>query len=57
MSPQIGAPGMTELVIMLFMMVFVWGIPIAIVVWLIITLRAIRQDIAAIRERLEARQD
>jgi hypothetical protein len=57
MSPQIGAPGMTEFVIMLLMMVFVWGIPIAIVVWLIITLRAIRQDIAAIRERLESRQD
>jgi hypothetical protein len=57
MQPSIAAPGMAELVIMLFMMVFVWGIPIAIVVWLIITLRAIRQDIAAIRERLESRQD
>jgi hypothetical protein len=57
MQPSIGAPGMTEFVIMLVMMVFVWGIPIAIVVWLIITLRAIRHDVAAIRERLEARQD
>jgi hypothetical protein len=57
MQPSIGAPGMAELVIILFMLVFVWGIPIAIVVWLIITLRGIRHDIAAIRERLEARQD
>jgi hypothetical protein len=57
MQPSIGTLGMAELVIMLFMLVFVWGIPIAIVVWLIITLRGIRQDVAAIRERLEARQD
>ncbi|MCL4691519.1 MAG: hypothetical protein KJ060_03300 [Candidatus Hydrogenedentes bacterium] len=57
MSPQIGAPGMTELVIMLFMLVFVWGIPIAIVIWLIITLQGIRRDVAAIRRRLETRQE
>ncbi len=57
MSPQIGAPGGMELIIMLFMVVFVWGIPIAIVIWLIITLQGIRRDVAAIRKRLEARQD
>jgi SNF family Na+-dependent transporter len=57
MIPQIAAPGGTEFVIMLFMVVFVWGIPIAIVVWLIMTLQGIRRDVAAIRKRLEARQD
>ncbi len=57
MSPQIGAPGGMEIVIILFMMVFAWGIPIAIVIWLIITLQGIRRDIPAIRKRLEARLD
>lgn len=49
-------PGVIQLVIMLFMMVFAWGIPLAIVIWLIITLLGIRRDVAAIRIRLEERQ-
>jgi len=51
---EMGMPGGMEWIILLLMMVFGWGIPIAIVVWLIITLNGIRRDVAAIRQRLEA---
>lgn len=55
-SMGLGAPGGAEIVIMLFMMLFVWGIPIAIAIWFIITINGIRRDIAAIRQRLEVSQ-
>jgi len=47
-------PGGAEWLIMLPVVLLTWAIPIAFAIWLIITLSAIRQDVAAIRRRLEA---
>ncbi|MCC6490194.1 MAG: hypothetical protein IT364_22100 [Candidatus Hydrogenedentes bacterium] len=46
--------GGVEWLVIMFVMLLTWGIPIAFAIWLIITLNAIRQDLAVIRRRLEA---
>lgn len=47
-------PGGVEWLFLVFVMLLTWAIPIAFAIWLIITLNGIRQDVAAIRRRLEA---
>ena len=54
METTMNMPGGAEWLLVSFMMLFAWGIPIAFAIWLFITLNAIRQDVAAIRRRLEA---
>ncbi len=56
MEAMMTGPGGMEWVMVLIVGLFAWGIPIAVVVWLIITLNGIRRDVAAIRQRLEASQ-
>jgi hypothetical protein len=46
-------PGGWELIIILIMGIMVYGIPIAVFVYLILTLNAIRRDLAEIKAHLE----
>ena len=54
METTMNMPGGAEWLLVSFMMLFAWGIPIAFAIWLFITLNAILQDVAAIRRILEA---
>ncbi|MCC6694795.1 MAG: hypothetical protein IT365_04095 [Candidatus Hydrogenedentes bacterium] len=54
MEAMIDMPGGVEWLIIVFVGLLTWVIPITFAIWLIITLNAIRQDLAAIRKRLEA---
>lgn len=42
-----------ELVVMLVVGLLVWVLPLAVAIWVIITLAGIRRDVAAIRQRIE----
>ncbi len=55
MEAMMNMPGLAELGVLAVMMLSS-VIPIAIAVWVIVTLARIRRDVAAIRQRLEASQ-